>query len=132
MSAPSRGRGRPALFDQDARARYLGALGGGATKKDAAAVAGVAAKTVRNARTDPAWRDLEVAAYARGTAARRDHLAHGESRYNHHGCRCPICTRAATAGRTGRPDRTVQEATIVPINPPDQGSPQDFPLADAS
>jgi hypothetical protein len=114
VTAPRRGRGRPALFDTAARARYLDALTAGATKKDAAAAAGVAPKT------------------ARGKAARLDRLPHGASRYVHHDCRCPICTKAASAARAGCLDRAPKEATIVPITPPDQGSPKTFPLADAS
>jgi hypothetical protein len=132
VTAPRRGRGRPALFDTAARARYLDALTAGATKKDAAAAAGVAPKTARDARTDTRWRAAEDDAYARGKAARLDRLPHGASRYVHHDCRCPICTKAASAARAGCLDRAPKEATIVPITPPDQGSPKTFPLADAS
>lgn len=130
MTAPRRGRGRPPLFDAPTRTRYLAARAAGATQKDAAATAGIAAQTVRNTRTrDTAFRALDDAAAERSLQVR---LPHGESRYNHRGCRCPTCTKAASTARVTRPDRTPQEAHVVPINPPGQGSSSSFPAARAS
>lgn len=129
----SPGRGRPALFHTAARQRYLTARQQGATQKAAAELVGVAAKTVRDARTsNPQFRALDDQAADIGRQARIDNLSHGESRYNNHKCRCPICTKAASAARAGRPDRARKEAHVVPINTTEQGSSSLFLAARAS
>lgn len=130
MSTPPRGRGRPALFNDTARAKYLAARRTGATQATAAASAGTTDRVVRYARkTDPDFRERDDQAAAAGRLAR---VPHDEYRYNHLKCRCPVCCKAAAVGRTGRRDRARKNAPIVPIVPPDQGSPQVFPLARAS
>ncbi|MBM9510024.1 hypothetical protein [Actinacidiphila acididurans] len=148
----SDGRGRVALFDTAARELYLKTRADGATQAEAAAAAGVAVRTVRDAYTRvPGFRDAEKQAAVAGRYAR---LPHGESRYTHLGCRCPICTVAADTARVERrrraktPTATARkEAPVVPLPPPpdpdqppphrapDQatpGSPEVFPLARAS
>ncbi|HEY5834949.1 hypothetical protein [Streptomyces sp.] len=133
MTAPSRGRGRPALFNADAQQRYLEARAAGATQKDAAALVRVAANTIRYHRaTDHAFREADDTAAACGRQARIDQLAHGETRYKHYGCRCTTCTKAATVGRTNRPSYNAKEARIIPISPTGQESSCSFPLARAS
>lgn len=137
---PRRGRGRPALFHAGARAAYLTARAAGANQQEAAAAAGVAAKTVRNTRAaDAEFRAADDAARATGRGKR---LPHGESRYNHAECRCPICTKDASAARAARPDRDrkatstrggdTHVADVVPMPRSDEGSPESFPLARAS
>lgn len=150
--SPDQGRGRPALFDTAAQAHYLKARADGATQAEAAAAAGVAVRTIRDAYTRiPGFRDQEKQA---ATAGRYARLPHGESRYNHLACRCPICTVAADTARVERRRRAKartatarKEAPVVPLSPPpdpgqsprqsapDQatpGSPESFPLARAS
>lgn len=132
MSAPRRPGDRRVTFDAAARAAYLAARAGGATQKAAAAAVGVAPKTVRDARRNAAFRTADDAAAVRGRPARIDQLPHDASRYNHHGCRCPTCTKAATTARTELRDRTAQEAPVMPITAPPQESRNPFPLARAS
>lgn len=140
MTAPRRGRGRPVYrFTPTARAVYLAAVAAGATYTDAAKAAGVTPRAVRNTRAaDPQFADAHDQAAATAAATRLAGLPHGESRYNHHRCRCDTCTKAATTARTARPDRQ-PPAPVHPIthpepppHAPDQGSSQAFPLAVAS
>ncbi|HEX5569290.1 MAG TPA: hypothetical protein VFY14_20630 [Streptomyces sp.] len=98
-----RGRGRPVVFDQDARTRYLAALETGTTAGEAAALAGVSRNVpARHAKTDRAFADAVQVARELGRKARAERVPHGESRYNHHRCRCPVCRTEATERRTGR------------------------------
>lgn len=133
MTPPPRRRGRPAQFTPAAQARYLAARRTGATQAEAAAAAGVTARTVYNTRrSNEEFRALDEEATTAGRLAR---TPHGEYRYNHLRCRCTICTKAATTARghrhhaAGRPE---PRAPVVPLQPPDQGSPKAFLLARAS
>lgn len=138
MTPPRRGRGRPATFTTAAQARYLEARTGGATQKQAAALVGVTDRTVRNARRDPAFREADdAAAAARRQALAQEHLdqlPHDANRYKHHMCRCPLCTKAASADRAQSPDRTRRKppADVTPIGQPAAEDPKAFPLARAS
>jgi hypothetical protein len=128
------GRGRPPLFDEAARERYLKARAEpGTTQAQAAAAAGVASRTVRDARrTDPAFKTADEQAAARARAARIEQMPHDESRYKHHGCRCLICTTAATTGRADRRARAADPASVTPITATTERSSRSFPLAVAS
>lgn len=141
MTAPRRGRGRPALFNQAARDRYLAERRQGASQAKGAAAAGVAATTIRyTRRTDQEFRDLDDAAAAQGRAAHIATLPHDESRYVNYGCRCPACTADATAKRLARAAKERarsaapegREVPVVAIRQPDQGSSEPFSLARAS
>lgn len=132
MTAPSRGRGRPAVFDTAAQEIYLKAREAGATQKAAAAEVGVTARTVRNAlASNPDFKaaDTEAGAQSRKTRIGARHDAYT---YKHYGCRCPTCTKAASAARAQNADRARKEARVTPISPPSEGSSSSFPLARAS
>jgi hypothetical protein len=135
VTAPTRGRGRgrPTLFTPAARTRYLTARHLGDTQHKAAAAAGVTPRTIHNTRRrDHEFRALDDAAVTAGRLAR---MPHGESRYNNAACRCPVCTKDATAKRMTRKTtarRADKTAPVVAITTPDQGSSETFPLARAS
>lgn len=132
----ARGQGRPALFDTPAQDTYLKARTAGATQEEAAALAGVAVRTVRDAYTrTTGFRTADKEAAALGRKTRLDDRPHDESRYTNQGCRCPTCTRAASAARTQRATRAARKEespTVSKINTPAAGSPQNFLLARAS
>lgn len=103
MTPTGRGRGRPPVFEESARARFLTALEAGAAIAQAAKLAGVTRNVpARHARTDPAFAAALARARARGRAARAETTPHGESRYVHYGCRCGVCRKDASARRAGR------------------------------
>ncbi|MFJ7990297.1 hypothetical protein [Streptomyces sp. NPDC096351] len=105
----TRGRGRPAQFTPDAQQRFLDAVTGGSSVKDASALVGVHYNVPpRLARTNPAFAAALAEAKTAGRAARKEKLPHDESRYKHQGCRCPVCTKASTAGRASRRDRAAE------------------------
>lgn len=128
------GRGRPALFDTAARERYLKARAEpGTTQAQAAAAAGVAARTVRDARAaDPAFAAADKHAADVARARRIEQLPHNESRYNHHACRCGTCGRCATTARTERRETHTDTTPVTAITPPTERSSRSFPLAVAS
>jgi hypothetical protein len=134
VTGPKRGRGRPPLFDETARERYLKARAEpGATQAQAAAAAGVAVRTVSYTRkVDPAFAAAVERAAARARAGRIERMPHGESRYKRYGCRCQVCTDATAEGRADRRARAGAGAAVTAINPPDERSPRSFPLAVAS
>jgi len=103
-AGPSRvGRGRPVTFTTTQRQVYLDAVTAGAKLSAAALTTGVTPQwAARVAKTDPGFGTALAAAREAGRKARQEKMPHGESRYNHAGCRCPICTQAATAARTER------------------------------
>jgi hypothetical protein len=104
--APRRPPGRPVTFDTHQRQRYLNAITTGAKLSDAALQAGITPQwAARIAKTDATFATALAAARELGRKARQEDMPHGESRYNHLGCRCPTCTHAATAARTGRRHR---------------------------
>lgn len=131
---PRQGRGRPTLFDAAARERYLKARAEpGTTQAQAAAAAGVAARTVRDARhADPAFAAADQRAAATARARHIEQFPHGESRYNHHGCRCGTCTNCATTARAERRETGPDTAPVTAITPPADRSSRSFPLAVAS
>jgi hypothetical protein len=103
---PRRGPGRPVTFDTHQRQRYLDAVTSGAKLSDAALQAGITPQwAARIAKTDATFGTALATARELGRKARQEDMPHGESRYNHLGCRCTTCTHAATAARTGRRHR---------------------------
>ncbi|MBD3550923.1 hypothetical protein [Streptomyces sp. SP18CM02] len=99
----TRGRGRPTVFGPDDRVAYLDLLRHGARLGEAAEQLGVSrAAPTRYARTDPEFAAAVEEAREVGAKVRREGIPHGEYRYNVLGCRCPVCTRAATVARAGR------------------------------
>lgn len=110
----TRGRGRPtvAVFDEETRARFLDEVAGGKYLGEAAQAVGID----RRLPNYHAGRDAQFAraldnAKARGKKARDEAKDHDESRYNNLGCRCPRCTAAASAARTGRRHATATPTT---------------------
>ncbi|MFB7592406.1 hypothetical protein [Streptomyces sp. NPDC056169] len=96
----TRGRGRPAQFTTEVREEFLRLVRRGDRLGVAAATVGVSVNVpTRHARKDPAFAAALETARRKGKDAR---TPHGEYRYNHLECRCPICTTAATAARTAR------------------------------
>jgi hypothetical protein len=140
VTAPRRGRGRPATFDEPARRRFLDALTTGMPINEAAELVGVSRDVPRrHARTDLAFAAQLATAKAAGRAARVAEIPHGESRYTNYACRCTTCRTAATAARTGRrhtdtPPTPEAPATVLVTLPPSAGSsaPSSLLLAKAS
>ena len=98
-----RSRGRPPLFDDTLRDRYLAAVTTGMYLKDAATHVGISENIPqRHARTDASFARALQAARAAGKKVRDENIAHGEYRHLHHGCPCEVCTRAARIARTRR------------------------------
>jgi hypothetical protein len=119
---PYRGRGRPPLFDDVARERFLGLVASGLSMRDAAVACPVAQRVVTYTKFHHAdFAAALAAAREKGKRIRDDAKAHGESRYNHGGCRCDICRKAATAARAGR--RGPADDTSGVIDMPQLGSP---------
>ncbi|MGW7283903.1 hypothetical protein ACWGH4_00130 [Streptomyces sp. NPDC054847] len=129
-------RGRPVLFTDTLRNRYLEAVAAGMYLKDAAAHIGVSENVPqRHARTDRAFAAALKEARTAGKKVRIDELPHGEYRYNHHNCRCTNgCAQAATKNRAGR-RRTAAETTDTGgqvIDLPPAQVPHSFSLLKAS
>lgn len=106
------GRGRPVIFDEPAQAEFLRLVAAGARIGEAAAKVGVGRRTPEQlARRNPRFAQQLDAARAAG----RDHrIPHGTpGGYNNHGCRCGLCTVAASRARSNAPDR--KHADIVPL-----------------
>ncbi|CAM5499393.1 hypothetical protein SANTM175S_07256 [Streptomyces antimycoticus] len=63
-------------------------------------------------------------------------MPHGESRYNHGGCRCTVCCSKATAARTARRREAAEPeeeaAQPIPLTGRTPGSSPSFLLARAS
>jgi hypothetical protein len=96
-------------FHAPQRQAFLDALTAGAKISDAALTAGVTHQWVnRLAKQDAVFAVAYATARELGRKVRQEATAHGESRYNHLGCRCTTCTRAATAARTGRRHRDTE------------------------
>ncbi len=111
----TRGRGRTAQFTPEVRQQFLDEVAAGATIKNASTVVGVHYNVPpRRAQTDKAFAAALDVAKVRGRQARRDGTPHGESRYNHLGCRCGVCRTAATAGRVGR--RTIRDGQVLDLD----------------
>lgn len=131
-------RGRPVLFDADARKRYLDLVASGLTYTEAATASGTPLRTVQyTAQHDAGFDQDRTQARATGKQARIDRTPHGLSRYNHHGCRCPICRKAATAARAASPDRRPHQPEadlmhLTPNPPPTTPETETFVLARAS
>ncbi|MFJ9799792.1 hypothetical protein [Streptomyces sp. NPDC101145] len=133
-------RGRPTVFDEPARRRFLDAIATGMPIGQAVQLVGVNRDLPRrHARTDPAFAAQLSTAQAAGRAARVAEVPHGESRYTNYACRCDTCRTAATAARTGRrhtdtPPTPDTPAPVVVTLPPAAGScpPSSLLLAKAS
>ena len=129
-------RGRPVVFTDTLRARYLEAVTAGLYLKDAAAHIGIGHNVPqRHARTDPGFAAALKEARAAGKKVRDENIPHGEYRYNHHGCRCTNgCARDATKGRAAR-RQTSTETTDTGgqvIDLPPAQVPHSFSLLKAS
>lgn len=129
MTAPARKRGRPTQFTADVRTRYLQAVTDGMKLEAAAQLVGLTSRAIRKTATTD--EDFAQALTDARAAGRTNRLSHGESAYNHHGCRCDICTKAATTGRADRRDHPTPTAHLLPITPT-TSKPPSFVLARAS
>ncbi|MEV6165782.1 hypothetical protein AB0L71_28485 [Streptomyces sp. NPDC052052] len=110
---PTRGRGRPTVFDTALRTLYLDAVRSGMYLGAAADHIGIHRNIpARAARTDSEFGQALTDAKAEGRKARVEDLAHGEARYNNYACRCRKCTRAAAKGRAGRRAETQPEEEV--------------------
>lgn len=99
----TRGRGRPARFDQTMQTALLAAIADGLYLKHAAAHVGIHPNVpTRHARTDPDFAAQLADARAEGKKRRDDTKPHGEGHYNNQACRHPECRTAATRARTTR------------------------------
>lgn len=106
MTGPHRGPGAPLRFDDTARQTYLTAVTEGAKAFQAARLVGLTVQAInKTARTDSSFAAARDIARTHGKKARAERMPHGESRYKHAGCRCTICTPAATQARTSRRHR---------------------------
>ena len=99
-----RGRGRPAHFTRELQEQFLTEVAAGARIGEATDTIGLRRNVpAYHARIDQDFARRLKDAVARGKAARKEKVPHGEYRYNILGCRCrEICTPAAAAARTGR------------------------------
>ena len=99
-------RGRPPVFDDEARARYLEALAGGGSMVDAATAGGITARWASHlASVDAGFAEARRVAKRDGKRARSALRPHGsEGRYVHDKCRCKPCTKAAAKERQARRD----------------------------
>lgn len=142
MTGPRRGRGRPIQFDDTARTAYLAAVTEGAKLSEAARAVGLTIQTINNhVRTDPSFAAAREVARTHGRKVRAEDAPHGESRYKHAGCRCDICTPAATQARTERrhrttrntgPDDPEETAPVLQLPPAALPTREVLPLARAS
>ncbi|MGS2592091.1 hypothetical protein [Streptomyces hebeiensis] len=136
---PAHGRGRPTVFNNAARARFLQAVTEGMLLAPAAAHAGVVPEVPRgHARKDPDFAAQLAEAKALGRKVRQERAPHDEARYNNQGCRCRTCKSAAAAGRAARrgqpsthPKTGRSQGEVVGL--PERGEiPPSFSLARAS
>jgi hypothetical protein len=103
MTGPARApgrRGRPVIFDEARRDAFLDAMKAGATQAKAAAAVGISTRAVRHHAQHHT--DFATALAAAREAGRWADKPHDAYRYRHQGCRCDLCTAAATTGRAGR------------------------------
>lgn len=139
--SPARRRGRPPVYDDHHQTLYLKHIAEGATLNEAAATIGITPRGAAKWRQNPDFAHQLDTARTLGKKARAENLPHDEYRYIHHGCRCDLCTEAATTARTERRNRTTHKpdttdndtpATVVQIRniPAQKGNP--LPLARAS
>jgi len=135
---PSRGRGRPTVFDEPVRTAYLDLIRHGMRLGDAAAHLNIA-RTVpaRHTKTDREFAAALQDARTVGAKVRVEDLPHDEYRYNILKCRCPTCRAAATTGRAARrhteaPPGEDDGAQVHPIRVPVGESLPSFLLARAS
>ena len=108
-----RRRGRPSVpvFDGPTRSQLLSKVAKGMTIGDAAHAIGIDRRLPHyHATHDPQFARALAEAKARGKTARDAKKPHNESRYNNLSCRCPRCTAAASAARTGRRHATATPA----------------------
>lgn len=109
MTGPHRGPGRPLQFDAATRAIYLAAVADGAKLTDAARHVRLTVQAINNhVRADSSFAAAREVARAHGRKIRAERMPHGESRYKHAKCRCPICTTDATRERTSRRHRNTR------------------------
>lgn len=95
--------GRPVLFDDTLRQALLDAVAGGLPMGQAAAHVGIHPNVPSvHARADTQFAARLTDAKAAGRKVRAEGLPHGEYRYNHHQCRCRICTTDHTRARAAR------------------------------
>lgn len=99
-------RGRPPVFDDEARAQYLEALAEGGSMVDAASAGGITARWASHlASVDAGFAEARRVAKRNGKRARSAGRPHGsEGRYVHEKCRCELCTKAAATARQARRD----------------------------
>ncbi|ACX71099.1 excinuclease ATPase subunit A [Streptomyces phage ZL12] len=91
------------MFGPAVQAAYLDLLRHGVRLGDAAEHLGISrAAPARYARTDPEFATAVEEAKTVGAKVRREGVPHGEYRYNVLGCRCTVCTQAATVARADR------------------------------
>jgi hypothetical protein len=101
-----------------AQAWFLKAVASGMRLGPAAVHIGVGPNFARRQeRTDPAFAEALAQAKLSGRILREADVPHGESRYINHGCRCPVCTRAASLARTARRHRD-DTADVIAMPPP--------------
>ncbi|MER6602576.1 hypothetical protein [Streptomyces parvus] len=113
-----RGRGRPTVFEPPTQAAYLDLLRQGVRLGDAAERLGISrVAPTRYARTDREFAAAMDEARAVGAKVRRENVPHDEYRYNMLGCRCPVCTRAATVARAGRRADAATDTTAADESP---------------
>jgi hypothetical protein len=104
---------------------YLKHVTEGVPLADAAAAVGITRQwPAQLAKTDPQFREARQRAIEAGRRARMEAKPHGEYRYIHGGCRCTICTAAASAARAGRREAAAEGApdgsgTIADTRPGD-------------
>lgn len=109
MTGPHRGPGAPLRFDDTARRTYLTAVTEGAKAFQAARLVGLTVQAInKTARTDSSFAAARDIARTHGRKVRAERMPHGESRYKHAKCRCPICTTDATRERTSRRHRNTR------------------------
>ncbi|MEU1134449.1 hypothetical protein ABZ383_32090 [Streptomyces sp. NPDC005900] len=142
MTTPRRSPGRPLQFDDTARQQYLTAVTEGATLTEAARTVHLTVQAInKHARTNPSFAAALEVARTHGRKARAERMPHGESRYKHAACHCPICTTAATTARTKRRNRhthttpedtTPDQAPVLQLPHAAAQKGQPLPLARAS
>lgn len=115
---PRAGRGRPAVFDEGRREKYLDAVAGGMKAHEAAVRAGVSRNVpAQHAKTDAVFAAALTLAKKKGRAQRLDDMPHDVSRYVNYGCRCQVCRADATKKRAASPDRKPKARTAPAPRP---------------
>lgn len=111
------GRGHPVTFDEPAQAELLRLITAGARVGEAATKLGYGRHTpAQLARRNPAFAQQLNEARTHGRTNRIPHGTPGA--YNHHECRCPPCTQAATRARSNAPDRKTADIHHLPDTQP--------------